>query len=622
MTDAAKPPGPVTRDAPISGPQSLRILIADDSDSDRLILKNLMKRLGHQVRAAANGHEAVAVFADYQPDMVLLDVLMPGMDGIAVARKIKALAGEELVPVIFLTSLTDADALARCLDAGGDDFLTKPYNKVIIQAKLGAFNRMRQMQRTLSQQRDLISERNTQLLEEQQLAKRVFDNIAHTGCLKADNIRYHVSPMSIFNGDILFACPRPAGGMHILVGDFTGHGLPAAIGALPIAEIFYSMTSMGFSGSDVLREINDKLKRILPTGMFCCAAMVQADFQLNQLRIWNGGLPDGVLFRHQGGRQLIASRHLPLGVVDATRFDAAMDLFQTSAGDTLLLMTDGVIEAENEEAERYGEARLKSLLDNLPEANAPDGDTLNDTVDTLLDAIRGFTGERAGQDDLTLVSLKMVVSSEFHEEAERLPQSALKGPAHWHCVYELQDETLAQFSPLPLLLHICMEVPGLRRKSSDIYTLLSELYNNALEHGVLDLSSELKTSSSGFSYYYAERERRLASVAGHSIRFELTHSMTGDGGQLKIACEDSGSGFDVSDYVGAIDGSDTIDANDGSDNGRNNGPNNGPSKRYSGRGLMLMQKLGHSLRYSEYGSRAEIVYDWKLATKQPGGGHE
>jgi len=573
----------------MKGNQPLRILIADDSDSDRLILKTLMKRLGHEVRAAADGGEAVAVFSDYRPDIVLLDVLMPVMDGITAARKIKDLAGEELVPVIFLTSLTDADALARCLDAGGDDFLTKPYNKIIIQAKLGAFNRMRKMHRTLSRQRDLIRERNSQLLEEQQLARRVFDNIAHTGCLDADNIRYHVSPLSIFNGDILFACPRPAGGMHVLIGDFTGHGLPAAIGALPIAEIFYGMTSMGFSGSDVLREINDKLCRILPTGMFCCAALVQADFHLNQLKIWNGGLPDGLLFRKDGMRETVTSRHLPLGVLNAARFDASMDLFQTDAGDRLLMMTDGVLEAENEQSERYGEARLWRALEAAHNGEA--------AIATLLEDIQAFTGEQSSQDDLTLVSLEMVIASEFQESAQRLPQSSLMGPAHWHCVYEVRDETLAQFSPLPLLLHICMEVPGLRRKTADIYTLLSELYNNALEHGVLDLSSDLKRSSDGFSYYYEERERRLEDVSGHFIRFELTHGATEEGGRLTIVCEDSGRGFSQD----------------------NRGTSENPGAGYSGRGLLLMQKLGHSLHYSEYGSRVEIVYDWELATKQPGG---
>jgi CheY-like chemotaxis protein len=574
--------------------QALRILIADDSDSDRLILKTLMRRLGHQVRAAANGSEAVAIFPDYEPDIVLLDVLMPVMDGITAARKIKALAGEELVPVIFLTSLTDADALARCLDAGGDDFLTKPYNKVVIQAKLGAFSRMRQMHQTLSQQRDLIGERNRQLLEEQQLAKLVFDNIAHTGCLDADNLQYHASPMSIFNGDILFACPTPAGGMQVLIGDFTGHGLPAAIGALPVAEIFYSMTSMGFSGSDVLREINDKLCRILPTGMFCCAAMIQADFHLNQLRVWNGGLPDGVLFRQDGGRDLLLSRHLPLGVVKASRFDAGMDVFHTRAGDTLLMMTDGVLEAENAAAERYGETRLRQALDNAPDHKAPIG--------TLLESIRSFTGEQSGRDDLTMVSLNMVVASEFREVAERLPQSALKGPAAWHCVYEVKDDTIAGSSPLPLLLHICMEVPGLRRKSAEVYTLLSELYTNALEHGVLGLSSDLKSSADGFSDYYVRREQRLDRVEGHFIRFELTHSTSPQGGRLVIVCEDSGQGFDH-DRVLAPGATGALASHADNQQGK-----------YSGRGLQLIQKLGHSLRYSEYGSRAEIVYDWESAT--------
>ena len=221
----------------------LRILIADDSDSDRLILKTLLKRLGHDVVDVTNGSDAVDRFRELSPDLVLLDALMPVMDGMEAARQIKDLAGEKLVPVIFLTSLSEAGALARCLEAGGDDFLGKPYNRIIIEAKIKAFNRMRLMHQTLSNQRDLIRERNRQLTEEQEVAKRVFDNVAHSGCLDADNIRYHASPQSIFNGDVLFASPRPSGGMLVFMGDFTGHGLPAAIGAMPVAEIFYGMSS-------------------------------------------------------------------------------------------------------------------------------------------------------------------------------------------------------------------------------------------------------------------------------------------------------------------------------------------------------------------------------------------
>lgn len=585
-------------DDPLTDNRPLRILIADDSDSDRLILKTLLRRLGHEVKDAANGMEAVDIFRESAPDIVLLDALMPVMDGMEAARHIKALAGERLVPLIFLTSLSDADALARCLEAGGDDFLTKPYNRIIIEAKINAFNRMRLMHRTLSHHRDLIRERNRKLLEEQEIAKRVFDNVAHTGCLDAPNIRYHASPLSIFNGDVLFACPRPAGGMQILIGDFTGHGLPAAIGAMPVAEIFYGMTSKGFSGSDVLREINQKLGRILPTGMFCCAAMIQADFHLNQLQIWNGGLPDGVLLRKNGSRENVVSHHLPLGVLAAARFDAGMKVFHTEPGDTLLMMTDGVMEAENRQGDMYGEQRLARSLNEAGQGDSP--------FETVMAGIRAFTGNQPEQDDLTLFSLGMVEDAELAGVSERLPQSALEGPAEWHCVYEVQDRTLGQFSPLPLLLHICMEVPGLRRKSGEIYTLLSELYTNALEHGVLGLSSDWKATPDGFGQYYAERERRLGDVAGHFIRFTLTHTMTDKGGQLAIVCEDSGRGFDYGQKGNAV-----------SDDGR-----------YSGRGLMLLQKLGRSLNYREHGTRAEIVYDWhfsEVATRegstiqQPGG---
>ena len=98
----------------------LTILIADDSDSDRLILKTLLMRLGHQVLDAADGQEAVALFQSSAPDIVVLDVMMPAMDGMEAAREIKRLAGERLVPLLFITSLSDAEDLARCLEAGGD----------------------------------------------------------------------------------------------------------------------------------------------------------------------------------------------------------------------------------------------------------------------------------------------------------------------------------------------------------------------------------------------------------------------------------------------------------------------------------------------------------------------
>lgn len=578
----------------------LRLLIADDSRTDRLILQAMLRRQGHQVMAAEDGQEAIELFLSWQPDMVLLDVMMPRMDGMEAAREIKAVAGETLVPVIFLTSLSDAGALAQCLEAGGDDFLSKPYNSVIIQAKIRAFNRMRLMHETLSRQRDLIRDRNDQLLQEQQTARRVFDNVAHTGCLDVPNIRYHASPLSIFNGDVLFACPRPAGGMHLLMGDFTGHGLPAAIGAMPMAEIFYGMTSKGFGAADVLRELNQKLGRILPTGMFCCAAFVDVDYRRQQIRVWNGGLPDGYLLRAGEEPCRIVSRHLPLGVVSPERFATRLEEFRTQPGDQLVLTTDGVLEAVNPDGEMFGEGRLQTLLAaNRELAESPRGQSAAETatasvtaegpVQSILSALATFSGPELSQDDLTLLCLSMTAEDPVASSDSRRVHSALAGPARWQCSYEVRDDTLGQFNPLPLLLHVCMAVAGLRQHSGQVYTLLAELYSNALEHGILRLPSEWKQTSEGFTRYYAERERRLERTRGHFIRFTLTHEPVGTGGRLVIRCQDSGAGFDAKVSSG-----------------------DGQATSYAGRGILLLQELGSGLIYNEQGNEAEVVYHWQV----------
>lgn len=564
----------------------LKILVAEDSDSDRLILQTIVRRLGHEVVTAVDGQQAVESFRREQPQLVLLDALMPRMDGREAARRIKSLAGEALVPIIFLTSLSDAEELAGCLEAGGDDFLPKPYNRTILEAKIKAFNRMRLMHATVQEQRDLISVRNDRLLREQQMARRVFDNVAHSGCLDAHNIRYLLSPMSIFNGDVLFACPKPSGGMHVFLGDFTGHGLPAAIGAMPLAEIFYSMTGKGFTVANILREINQKLKTILPTGMFCCGLMADVNLHLREIEVWNGGLPEGYILRNDNTHTVITSQHLPLGVLPADRFSAACERYKVAVGERLLFCSDGILEATNERGEMYGRERLEAALGAI---QPPQG-----VFDALLDSVRTFTGTGLHQDDVSMVEITMVEEEQLTYLRQRAGESALAGPADWSCDYELRGQTLAQFNPLPLLLHICMEVPGLRPFSSQVYTVLAEMFSNALEHGILKLSSALKRDARGFSRYYAERARRLDKVTDGWVRFSLRHSPGGQGGRLRIVCEDSGDGFDYTQVRDA-----TASA---------------WPRAYAGRGIALIRQLCESVRFNPRGNRIVAEFAWSLGS--------
>lgn len=520
-------------------PRRLSILIAEDGAADRMLLAAIVGRQGHRVTTAANGAEAVRLFESVRPQLVLMDALMPVMDGFEAARQIKQLAGNELVPIIFLTSLTEHEALVRCLEAGGDDFLAKPYNPVILEAKIQAMHRLRRLQATVLEQRDLIARRNQQLLDEQRAAKAIFDKVAHAGCLNAPNIRYRQSPRALFNGDLLLAAHAPAGRMFVLLGDFTGHGLPAAVGAMPLAETFYGMTAKGYSSQEILCELNAKLKLILPVEMFCCAALLDINFKQGTLRVWNGGLPDGYLLRAAKGERLpLRSRHLPLGVLEASRFDSSFETLPLEIGDRLLLLSDGVLESANVDDQLFGEQRLLAVMDANTEPTA------------LLDEIQAALHDFHGQilDDLSLVEVSVIET----EEAAAVQSPVVFPPGSpelrardWSASFELRPSSLRTYSPLPMTMHLLVQIAPLRHRAGAIYTVLTELYANALEHGVLLLDSSMKCDAEGFARYYQERQRRLNTLADGWVAIDLSVRSDEAQGCLRITVRDSGPGFDV-----------------------------------------------------------------------------
>ena len=561
--------------------KTLKVLVADDTDTDRLILETIVRKEGHQVVSARNGIEAVSVFEEERPDIVLLDALMPELDGFGAARQIKTLAGEQLVPIIFLTSLSDTASLVQCLDAGGDDFLSKPYNRVILQAKIKAFNRMREMHGTMLEQRDQIVLHNEHLLQEQMVAKQVFDNIAHSGCLDANNVKHFLSPLAVFNGDILLAAMRPSGSMMVLLGDFTGHGLPAAIGAMPLASTFYGMTHKGFAMTDILREINKKLKSILPVGVFCCATMIDMNFHKGTMRVWNGGLPECFLYRAKSGEtERVKSTHLPLGVLDNKNFKDDFLRFELANDDRFYIWSDGIHEARNFDGDMYGEARLAQVF--------ADNNHAEEMFDEILSSVQTFIGNGEKDDDLSLIEIRMDTPENIHSHAVDFNADKGTGLIEWALQFEVKPASFRFFDPLPLLLNILIEVPGLSRHSGELYTILSELYNNALEHGVLGLDSALKQSPDGFSEYYDLRQQRIKKVHEGFIRFCLDHKTSDHGGSLIIKVCDSGEGFDYSNKIQSalkVEG-------------------------YSGRGIPLLLKMCKNLEYLNSGSEVHVVFEW------------
>lgn len=557
----------------------LRVLIAEDGAIDRLLLAQIVRRQGHEVITAEHGEQALALFIEQRPDLVLLDALMPVMDGFEAARRIKAQAGEHFVPIIFLTSLNEEQALVRCLQAGGDDFMAKPYSAVILAAKINALDRQRRLQATVLQQRDELARHHHHLLNEQRVAKALFDKVAHAGCLHSATIRYLQSPYALFNGDLLMAARTPSGDLYVLLGDFTGHGLPAAVGAMPLAEIFHGMTAKGYGLAQMLREMNAKLKRILPVDMFCCALLVGLGLERGTLEVWNGGMPDAYhLTAHGQVLATLPSRHLPLGILAPEQFDDTTVVMPMALGERLLLLSDGVIETGDAQDRLFGVERLSEVL----KANREP----RHLFDEVMQALARFGGRP--RDDISLCDIAMLPRD------ERLPlepptlDNHRSSPLDWSLSLVLHADSLKRFDPLPYLLQLLQEIDGLRASGGVLHSVLGELYTNALEHGVLGLDSRQKTDAQGFAEYYRERDRRLASLREGFVRIELKVEPIADGGRLTLEVSDSGTGFDIDDVLA----------------------HSAAHQSLSGRGLHLVRRLGVRAQWLDDGRRARVEFGW------------
>lgn len=562
---------------------ALKILVAEDSAADRLILQTMLERSGYNVVMVEDGQSAIEAFKEFHPDVVFLDVIMPNVNGIEAAKSIKTLAGEELIPVIFLTSLADAESLATCLDAGGDDFLSKPYNHIILDAKIKAYARMREMHQTLAHQKNQISLNNKHLIQEQNVAKQVFDKVAHAGALDLNIVKYYMSALAVFNGDVLLAEVSPRSSLFVILGDFTGHGLPAAIGSMPLATTFYGMVSKGFSMADILREINQKLYQTLPVGLFCCATCVDMNFKKQRITVWNGGLPDNILYRSKTNTyERVGSAHLPLGVLSPRDFKINVQTLSMTEGDHFLLWSDGIQEARNKKGDMFGEERINAVLDsNYPAA---------EVFPKILNEVQSHIGSTEKDDDISLVS----ICYPDEEQKEKIVPEL--GQRHgyledWELSFTLVASSLRTFNPLSLLVHIISEVPGLRQNSSVLYTVLSELFNNAVEHGVLGLSSSIKNSPAGFTEYYRLRKEGLQNLKDAFVKFEFRHEIIDNTGLLTVVVTDSGPGFEPPENI-------------------QEDPINVEKPQFFGRGLSLISSICESLEVLPPGNKVQARFRW------------
>ena len=555
----------------------LKILIVDDQSPNRLIVRFYLESEGHSCIEAEDGQDAIEKFLKYRPDFVLMDIVMPIMDGYESAYYIKNVAKGRHIPIIFLTAKHDEKSLFRCLECGGDDYLIKPINGTLLKAKIKAHLRTLELTQQIQAKNEELSKVYSNLAREHEMGRHVLTHTLKRNLKGCRNIRQFMSSMSTFNGDIFLLAENPNGGLYVFLGDFTGHGLAAAIGTIPLSQLFYSMCNKGLPISDIIYEINSTLKEFLPDYMFCAATLIHIFERGDCAHVWAGGLPEAYVVRKgKGIVQTIKSNNVPLGILDNESFKNEPSIYRFERGDRLIIVSDGILESVSSmNNEMFGEARLREILQGADE----------NIFERIVKSYQNHIGDQNQSDDISLIEVL----------AQPYANQSIKG-------LHIDDESFRDFVPWQLsvnlgvtevkkpdvLNYIMTLLPSPLRVSYSfeaLRTVLSELFANALEHGLLKLSSTIKNTPEGFSQYYRLREQKLNELSTGFIKVKLSTIKQSKRILLTIMVEDSGEGFDY-DH-------DAYNAKD--------------SMQPWGMGISLIKSLSESVTYSPKGNMVEVV---------------
>lgn len=558
------------------------ILVVDSSDSNRLFLRLILEKSGYEVLEANTGIDAFQQFEKYCPHLVITEIRLPFLSGVELIQKIKSLSPESFYPVLVVTNEINADEIQKTLTYGADDFLQKPYPEQLLLAKITSLLRNVDFYNDLKTSKELVSSLHKNLALEHYSAEKIFEKFVNGPSNSVPGIETQISPASIFSGDVFLSTITPSGCAVLLLGDFTGHGLPAAIGAIPIAEVFYSMTKKGRSTKEIVSVINSKLKEILPVHMFFGCIVVQICLHRKTVSIFNAGMQPLIQMDSESNAvHQYSSNALPLGVVKTSDLGIQFQTLKIKGTEKFILYSDGVVEAMNRQKKMFG---VDNLIKSLQTSQ-------NFDIHQLIEDAQAFCQEESFDDDVSVVKVDTAELFNQVDEMVVISHDEIFPASDWSLNYQLGSTKL--HNPYDLFESIVDAVMGMQNLVSfkeDIYIIISELFNNALEHGILKLDSSLKQQENGFLVFAQAKQQALSELKDGEIDIAIHHLRKADfKGQIKIIISHSGEGIR---------------------------PDNIPSpssKTFSGRGLTLVHSVCSDLTYSEAGTCATATYDWELS---------
>lgn len=382
------------------------ILVVDDDAYSREFLRLLLSSVGYEVREATDGREALSSMRSVQPDIVLLDIVMPGKDGLEVCREMKL--DEELmdIPVIFLSSRAEVQDKIAGLDAGGSDYVPKPFDVGEVLARVRVHLKLQSLTRELRQANLELVHRQELIDQDLIAAGRILKSLLPRGNPAPDkvDVAWRFQPSQRVGGDILNVVQLGEDHIGFYVLDVSGHGVHSALVAvsafqslLPQAGNVLEPGGGGapVSPSEVLSRLDVQFPLERYEQYFTIFYLV-LNTATGEVRYSAAGHPPGVLLAASGRRELLDKGGSFIGLGGLVPFEEGSCLL--APGDRLVLYTDGLTEYERASGEFFGTRRFLDQLGQL--SSLP----LREMLDRVWGSVFEFGSNREPMDDMSLMA--------------------------------------------------------------------------------------------------------------------------------------------------------------------------------------------------------------------------
>jgi sigma-B regulation protein RsbU (phosphoserine phosphatase) len=370
-----------------------RVLIVDDVKANVDILVQALSS-EYKLSVALGGQQALDAVRRSPPDLILLDIMMPDVDGYEICRRLRAAEATRELPIMFLSSLEDVNDKARGFEVGGNDYLTKPFEILEVKARVRSLLKAKSYAEAVK----AAAERDLRIAREIQtglLPANISAQIQGTGL----DVHAVLEPARLVGGDLFEVLRLGPDRVLVAVGDVSGKGIPAALFMAVAMTLLRSLARQGNATEEILRQLNDELLEQNPRGMFVTLQCLVFDLAMGSVTCASAG--HHAAFQITPGhapRPAFTSSGRVLGLMPAD--DIKSETLELQTGETFVLFTDGVSEAFDPNEELFGEERL------LAQLQSSSGRSARETTLGVLEAVRRHAAGAQQSDDITIVSVR------------------------------------------------------------------------------------------------------------------------------------------------------------------------------------------------------------------------